>query len=206
MTEAPARRRSVRFDFSEPRSIHELEGLCGPDRLAKVSGAEVEILLGWTRSRLRNHHKNHPNQPPRPLPKPKASEKEWNAYFLIDVVAVLKQERAWRDQQDEVRLQRASNIKAPAAKSSKQRTATPMERREQQARALNDAMKDWGRLSLMSSWINRAALHDEWPMIRRASGGWQDFMEGLGTLQRGDQVAWQSLEMILTNLQKHRAG
>ena len=163
-------RRSVRPDFAEPQAIADLERLCGPDGLLTVSTQEVLILLSWTRSTLTNHLKHHPDVPPRQSPVPKNRPKEWNEYFLTEVVAALKERLAWKQKQDALSARRQARVQG----------------------------------THYAQWLNVAQLDDEWPMIQRTKGSLVSLFDGLGTIQRGDRVAWMTLEAILIHLAKQQ--
>jgi len=188
--------RSVRPEFGEPWRLEDLRARY--DYHLPITGPEARLFLGWSRSKLRSHHQHHPERIPKPLAK--GLDKGWNHYWLGEVLDAIEEETLWQLKQrlDERPLSEVQRRNREAKKE-----------REREIQRISAVATPWIRGAKFSTWVSMARADDEWPMVKRKSGVYEDFFETIGTTQPGDRVAWVSLRDYLTHVQTHiteRAG
>jgi hypothetical protein len=181
--------RAVRPDFAEPWRMEDLR--VRYDYHCEITGAEAELILGWSRDRLKTHHKNHAKRIPRKLAK--SNEKGWNRYWLGEVLDALEEEILWQleQRQDRRPLSDVQRRNREAAKD-----------RERQIQKISEVVNPWLRGAKFSTWVAMARATDEWPVVKRRSGVWEDFFVAVGTIKLGDRVSWISLQDYLLDVQK----
>jgi hypothetical protein len=181
--------RAVRPDFAEPWRMEDLRARY--DYHCEITGAEAELILGWSRDRLKTHHKNHPKRIPRKLAK--SNEKGWNRYWLGEVLDALEEEILWQleQRQDRRPLSDVQRRNREAAKD-----------RDRQIQKISEVVNPWLRGAKFATWVAMARATDEWPVVKRRSGVLGDFFDAIGTIKPGDRVVWISLQDYLLDIQK----
>jgi hypothetical protein len=164
------------------------------DYHCEITGSEAELILGWSRDRLKTHHKNHPKRIPRKLAK--SSGRGWNHYWLGEVLDALEEEILWQLEQRQERRP-LSDVQRRNRKAEKDR--------QNQIKKISEVINPWLRGAKFSTWVAMARATDEWPMVKRRSGALEDFFEAIGTIKPGDRVTWVRLQDYLVGVQKFQS-